>query len=280
MRIVSYNIHKGVGSSLQALRPLPKPLVSVLGGISLPRLRQPLINPQRRLRIHALQSALATLDADLVFLQEVQAEHRGHAARFRHWPDQGQHDFLAAPNGLTAVYRTNAFTRHGEHGNALLTRFPVLSVHHQDISDHALEQRGFLHVRLDVSAAPTPGRRHGVLHAMVVHLGLLHGGRIRQASELVRYMGQHIPSHEPLVMAGDFNDWRSLLVPQFRRAGLVDASSQRILTFPALRPLLPLDRIYLRGLVAPGVQALKGPPWARLSDHLPLLADLAWAEPG
>jgi endonuclease/exonuclease/phosphatase family metal-dependent hydrolase len=277
VRIVSYNIQKGVGSSLQALRPLPQPLAAMLSGGSVTRARQPLINPQRRLRIHALQSALATLDADLVFLQEVQAEHRGHAARFRHWPAEAQHDFLAAPNGLTAVYRTNAFTRHGEHGNALLTRFPVLSVHHQDISDHALEQRGFLHVRLDVGRAAGRGESHRVLHAMVVHLGLLHGGRIRQASELVRYMGQHIPSHEPLVMAGDFNDWRSLLVPQFRRAGLADAAPHRILTFPALRPLLPLDRIYLRGLVAPSIQALKGPPWARLSDHLPLLAELAWA---
>lgn len=256
MRIVSYNIHKGVGGRFDALAS--------------PRARQPLINPQRRLRIHGMQAALASLDADLVFLQEVQSEHRAHATRFRHWPAQGQHDFLAAPNGLTAVYRTNAFTRHGEHGNALLTRYPVLGVHHQDISDHALEQRGFLHVHL---AAP-----NGPLHALVVHLGLLHGGRARQASELARYVEQHIPKSEPLVMAGDFNDWRSLLGTQFRRVGLHDASTLRIPTFPALRPLLALDRIYVRGLAAQSVTALRGHPWTRLSDHLPLMAELR-AEP-
>lgn len=234
--------------------------------------RQPLINPQRRLRIHALQTALTALAPDLVFLQEVQSEHRAHASRFRHWPAQGQHDFLAAPAGLTAVYRTNAFTRHGEHGNALLTRYPVLSVHHQDISDHALEQRGFLHVRLQVGAA--------VLHAVVVHLGLLHGGRLRQAGALARYMAQHIPSTESVVMAGDFNDWRSLLGAQFRRVGLVDAAPEPLPTFPALRPMLPLDRVFVRGVSVRSIAALKGPPWTRLSDHLPLVAEIALAERG
>jgi len=62
-------------------------------------------------------------------------------------------DFLA-PEGYTAVYETNAITRHGEHGNALLTRWPVLSQGHQDISDHRFEQRGLLHVVMDVDRQP------------------------------------------------------------------------------------------------------------------------------
>ena len=39
--------------------------------------------------------------------------------------EKGQAEFLA-PLGYTAVYETNAYTRHGEHGNALLTRWPVI----------------------------------------------------------------------------------------------------------------------------------------------------------
>ena len=71
-----------------------------------------------------------------------------------------QADFLA-PDGYTAVYRTNAITRHGEHGNALLTRWPVLGHQHEDISDHRFEQRGLLHVELEIQARP--------VHVVVVH---------------------------------------------------------------------------------------------------------------
>ncbi len=65
-------------------------------------------------------------DADVVCLQEVRLHNRQLAQRFAHWPRQGQADYLA-PEGYEAVYRTNAVTRHGEHGNALFSRCPVLA---------------------------------------------------------------------------------------------------------------------------------------------------------
>lgn len=240
LRVASYNIHKGV-----------------LG-----------LGMAKRLSIHDLQSGLQELAPDLVFLQEVQGLHHQHATRFRHWPQQGQHDFLGQSLGLQAVYRTNAYTRFGEHGNALLTRFDVVNVHHHDISDHRLEQRGFLHVVMNAAGRP--------LHALVIHLGLFHGSRLRQAQALVHYIHHSVPRDEALVMAGDFNDWRNMLGPDFRRAGLVDASPVLLPTFPALRPVLALDRIYLRGVEVAGAFVPKGRPWARRSDHLPLVADLHW----
>jgi len=45
-------------------------------------------------------------------------------------------------------------------------------------------------------------------------------------------------------------------------------------TFPALVPWLRMDRIYLRGFEVTQAKVLRGPEWARLSDHSPLLADL------
>ena len=42
------------------------------------------------------------------------------------WPELPQAEFLC-PEGYQAVYQTNATTRHGEHGNALLSRWPVVS---------------------------------------------------------------------------------------------------------------------------------------------------------
>ena len=64
------------------------------------------------------------MDADLICLQEVRAQNRKEAARFAHWPQAQQADFLA-PAGYHAIYRSNAITKHGEHGNALLSRWPL-----------------------------------------------------------------------------------------------------------------------------------------------------------
>ena len=100
------------------------------------------------------------------------------------WPELPQADFLA-PEGYTAVYETNAITKHGEHGNALLTRWPVLRKTHQDISDHRFEQRGLLHVAIDLD-----GR---TVHTIVVHLGLIKGSRIRQIAQLREFVEREIP---------------------------------------------------------------------------------------
>ena len=117
VRVATYNIHKGVQG----------------------------VGPRRRLEIHNLGHAVEQLDADIVCLQEVRKLHRREELHFTRWPDLPQAEFLA-PEGYEAVYRTNAFTRHGEHGNALLSRWPVVAHQHEDISDHRFEQRGLLHV--------------------------------------------------------------------------------------------------------------------------------------
>ena len=124
LRVATYNIHKGVQG----------------------------LGPARRLEIHNLGHAIEQLDADIVCLQEVRKHNRQAAARFARWPELPQADFLA-PEGYTAVYETNAITKHGEHGNALLTRWPVLHKSHRDISDHRFEQRGLLHTVIDVDGA-------------------------------------------------------------------------------------------------------------------------------
>ena len=42
-----------------------------------------------------------------------------------------------APQGYGVAYRTNAITRHGEHGNAVLSRWPLGLIAHHDVSDEA-----------------------------------------------------------------------------------------------------------------------------------------------
>lgn len=239
LRVATYNIHKGVQG----------------------------LGPARRLEIHNLQLAVEQLDADIVCLQEVRQSNRKMQRHFVHWPAVGQAGYLA-PEGYEAVYRTNAVTRHGEHGNALLSRWPVLHHAHQDVSDHRLEQRGFLHVVTQVE--------HREVHVVVVHLGLIHASRERQVQQLGAFIEREIPAHVPLVVAGDFNDWGVRLHQPMARYGLRTFEDIRLATYPARVPLLSLDRIYVRGLRGISAHVPHGRVWARMSDHLPLVAELAF----
>ncbi len=264
LRVASYNIHKGVVG----------------------------LGPAKRLSIHGLQEGLRHLQADLIFLQEVQFTHRHHARRFAHWPELPQHELLGQALGLHTAYHTNATTRHGEHGNALLSRFPILSVAHHDVSDHRFEQRGLLHVRLALHPPVEPAAQVPVLHCVVVHFGLFGAGRKRQIARLVHYISAHIPTEDPIIVAGDFNDWRGQLGAELAAVHVVDVSARsasrpdvqlprwhhRVRTYPARLPLMPLDRIYARGFSARQLELGWGADWARLSDHAPLLVELDPAE--
>lgn len=236
IRVVTYNIHKGVQG----------------------------IGPARRLEIHNLAQAVQSLDADVVCLQEVRHLNRREEKRFVDWPAGGQADFLA-PLGYNSVYRTNAVTRHGEHGNALLSRWPVLAQQHEDMSDHRFEQRGLLHVQLSAF-----GRN---VHVLVVHLGLVRASRVRQVEQLKRFIQREIPADAPLLIAGDFNEggWRLRLA--LEAMGLTTWAGLPQPTFPARLPLAQLDHVFARGLQPVSLSAPQGRLWWRMSDHLPLIAE-------
>jgi endonuclease/exonuclease/phosphatase family metal-dependent hydrolase len=178
-----------------------------------------------------------------------------------------QADYLA-PEGYEAVYRTNATTRHGEHGNAMLSRWPVLSQQHRDISDHRFEQRGFLHTEVQVVDR--------VVHVIVVHLGLVPASRLRQTLALLEYIESHIEPGAPVLVAGDFNDWGTSLGRRMANAGFAEWREQPTPTYPSRLPLNQLDHVYARGLKPVHAMAPSGRVWPRMSDHLPLVAEFAW----
>lgn len=240
LRVATWNIHKGVQG----------------------------LGPARRLEIHNIGHAIEQLDADLVCLQEVRWANRREQRRFVRWPEQPQAHFLA-PEGYEPIYRTNAVTRHGEHGNALLSRWPVLSHQHQDMSDHRFEQRGLLH-----SEVALAGRR---VHVLVVHLGLIPASRERQVEQLKAHIRREVPAHEPVIVAGDFNDWGRRLTHLLSLAGLREYSGVRAPTYPSRLPLTQLDHVYARGLRPLSVMVPQGQIWRRMSDHLPLVAEFAWS---
>lgn len=256
LRIATYNIHKGV---------------SGLG---------------RRLRVHDLRHALAAIDADIVFLQEVQDRNERLAARRADYPAQGQTDFLAGEGYAHSAYGMNAVYPHGHHGNAILSRLPIEHQLNHDISDHQLEKRGLLHAVVRLRGAE--------LHLINVHLGLFKGSRRRQAEFIIDFVRNEMPADAPLVIAGDFNDWQRRVDDMLRgELGLVEAAAAqdqggllgRLLpgrvapprparTFPAFMPWLTLDRIYLRGFEITSAHVPRGLAWARRSDHAPLIAEV------
>ena len=241
LRIATYNLHKGV-SAFYLRHVLPA---------------------QRR--------ALDGLDLDLVFLQEVQGRHASRARRHADWPADPQHAVLAGDHHH--AYGANAFYRAGHHGNAIVSRHAILGWHNQDLSLSRLERRGLLHARIRL-----PGRE-APLHALCVHLNLRAEDRRRQLEALVRYAVDEVTADEPLILAGDFNDWRQEACAVLEDALTVHEAFRRrhgrlAATFPVRRPLLHLDRIYVRGLDVVEAKVHSAVPWRGLSDHAPLSAVL------
>jgi endonuclease/exonuclease/phosphatase family metal-dependent hydrolase len=282
LRVVSYNIHKGR---------------SLSGRDSLADLR---------LGLHGLQ-------ADIVFLQEVQGRNEQRAQL------NLQHESLAAALHMEVAYGCNAVRQTTDHGNALLSRHPILDFENEDISDHSLEQRGLLHVQVQIGSQR--------VHCFVVHLGLFSASRMRQVQSMSDRIKRLVPTDAPMLIAGDFNDWRNELAPLFmQQLGVYEVFNQacevsgdiprirdsvrqirQVLrgeqpfsalsrerlsrvnqlqmrgavsghrppkTYPSKFPVLRLDRIYQRGFAVKKARVLRGRPWSLLSDHSPIVADL------
>ena len=90
-------------------------------------------------------------------------------------------------------------------------------------------------------------------------------------------MHNFVPDNAPLIIAGDFNDWRGhaedILEKELKLQEAMNIiSGSYAKTFPAYRPTLRVDRIYCRGVKILEAKVLAGKPWRYLSDHLPLLA--------
>ena len=219
----------------------------------------------RRFILPELREAVRATGADLVFLQEVHGSHQQHAQRHPAWPETPQYEFLADSMWPQFAYGRNAVYPHGDHGNALLSKFPIADQRNLDVSIKGNEERGLLHCRLDV-----PG--HEDVHAICVHLGLREGHRQRQVHLLLELLDS-LPAKAPVIIAGDFNDWR-LKADAVLSRHVEEAFGSPARSFPARLPLLRLDRIYLRNAKASQAQVLSKYPWSHLSDHAPLAAEI------
>lgn len=221
-----------------------------------------------------LKDAIRSLKVDVLFLQEVAGTN---LLAHHEMPDA--QDLLASQLEALAdeawpyyAYGKNSIFSGGFHGNAILSKYPILHWGNLDMTIPPLHNRGCLHAEVEL-----PGLKHPV-HFLAVHLGLWQTERRLQIKRLSDYIRRKVPSHSPLLLAGDFNDWREIASKSLsRKLGLHEAfmtfSGRHARTFPAKYPVLSLDRIYFRDFQVKHAVRLSGRPWERLSDHLPLTAE-------
>lgn len=243
LKILTYNIHKGFSFD-------------------------------RRFVLSAIKHAIQTSGAELVFLQEVIGEHKVHAKKFADWPMEPQLEFLADTVWPHYTYGKNAIYSEGHHGNAILSRRPFVSYENIDISNSRLERRGLLHAIIAIDKT-----QRSDLHVICVHLDLFEKGRTRQYERIVKRIHEHVPDNSPLIIAGDFNDWRESASPVLEaELGVREVfhylHGQHAKSFPSWFPFLPLDRVYVRGLEPLEAWCFTESPWSQLSDHGALFAQM------
>jgi len=213
-----------------------------------------------------IRDALRASRADLVFLQEIGAVAGAE-------PQMHQYEVLADGVWTQHAYARNAVATGGHHGNALLSRHPVTTWRNVDASVGRAEPRGFLHAVIGLDGDRQP------LHAICLHLALRESHRRQQIDRLLDLVVHEVPDGAPLVIAGDFNDWRERAHRRLILSGLEEVHAATVgrpaRTFPARAPWLRLDRIYVRNVRHRPVK-VSARDWRLLSDHLPLGAELSW----
>ena len=244
LRIATFNIHKGVTSF------------------------------SARFALHEQRELIRKLHADIVFLQEVRDVHAKHSKRFEAWPIAGQAEFFADAVWPNYSYGKNSVYPAGHHGNALLSKYPITKATNEDVSAHATEQRGMLHCEIRI-----PGWDQD-LHCVCVHLGLFARWRRKQLFALRERIESTVPPDAPLIIAGDFNDWRmsanrTLADGLHLREVFEHSGGKPARSFPAVLPVLRMDRIYVRGFHVQHAQVHAGAQFAKVSDHAALSATLS-----
>ena len=219
--------------------------------------------------IHQLREKMRSHHPDLLFLQELQQEHRGRVRRFSQWPLAELTHFLSEDFWHDWHYGKNVEYRDGHHGNAILSKHPQQKGKNYDISAYRFESRGLLHSITRLEGMDQP------IHCFCVHLALFERGRERQLETIIRHI-QDLTQNGPTIVAGDFNDWRNRVSAPMKAAGFDEVfellTGSPAKTFPSVKPLLPMDRIYVRGIKVHSADILH--EWLKLSDHLGITAEL------
>lgn len=218
------------------------------------------IGGDRRFDPMRIARAVTAFDADIVALQEVGWHYRGRAGI-------DQFDFLREQTGYEAHAGLTRSHARAHFGNALLTRVPVPTVRRFDLSVRLRAPRGGIDAEVEIA-----GRRVRVIN---VHLGLDPWERRIQAGRLLDAI--RAQPGGPLVLLGDFNDWRAESAGMRElRSLLPHCLSPR--SYPSRRPMLRFDRVYASAELTIEEGGVFDPATTRrASDHLPVVARIGFA---
>ncbi len=227
-----------------------------------------------RFVLHQIKEALEVINPDLVFLQEIQGEHHHHQKNIENWPEESQFQYIADQLWPHYAYGKNAIYKKGHHGNAILSKYPIIAWENIDVSLQRSASRSLLHGIIEIPETKQQ------IHAICIHLGLFKIEREQQLITLCNRIRAVIPQKDPLIIAGDFNDWRGHaedhLEQDLNLREIFKVTTGRLArSFPAWQPTLAVDRIYFRGLKPELCKRFNKEPWRRLSDHLPLYAEFS-----
>ncbi|MDO1584228.1 endonuclease/exonuclease/phosphatase family protein [Rhizobium oryzicola] len=236
IRILSYNVHSCVGTDRKR-------------------------DPAR------IADVIAETGADIIGLQELDVGRRRSGGI-----DQAQ----AIANHLRMDFHFHPALRVAEeqYGDAILTALP-LQLRQAGGLTSVGEPRGALWA--DVEA-------HGErLHIVNTHLGLTRRDRVRQMRELLgrSWLGNSEIRKGKSLLIGDFNSIPSSapyrMVKRHMKDVVQDLGELAGATFPSRWPLLRLDHIFVsESLRLRSVEAVRTPLARLASDHLPLLAEVAF----
>jgi endonuclease/exonuclease/phosphatase family metal-dependent hydrolase len=217
----------------------------------------------RRYRLERVIAVLREAHADVCLLQEVDEGVR--RSRF-----DRQVDVLGDALGFEhRAYFPNHRLKVGHYGNAILARIPFRSSHNLSLTLTLHKRRSAAHARFVL-----PGLRHG-LWVFNCHLGLAEAERRAQLRRILRFVDDHHGSEETIVLMGDFNDVWGKLGPMVLKPAGFRGVERPPSTFPAIRPVRALDRVFVRGRIRiEGCERIATAVARRASDHLPLRASL------
>lgn len=234
LRILTYNIHHGEGLD---------------GKVDLIRISELITN----------------LQADIVCLNEVD---KG-VARTKGRDLTAE---LAALTRMTGVFSNNYHYQGGEYGNAILSRYPVISSRNTHFKMlRPGEQRGILQVRIDA------GGREVVFMATHIDYRPDDTERLMNVDEIFGLLAGY--QGKTVIVAGDFNDTPGRAVhtkmkERFRDAW-EEAGQGDGLTIPVKKPTKRIDYIWLEKNAPLQVKEITV-PYTEASDHLPLFSVLEW----
>ncbi len=209
-----------------------------------------------------LKTFLDAEEFDIGFFQEILGENINDSTIPK------QIEELADAKWTTYSFARNSIVSNHEHGNLILSKFPITSFDICDLSLNKLEKRSALIAQIKMGETN--------YNFICTHLNLRQKDRIKQIDILIKFLKDNYDDETPTILAGDFNDWNGNVSKHLKKeAGFFTLpESEQLKTFPSLKPVLALDRFFFHKVKMENLSVRVPTDAKKYSDHLPLFCEI------